>query len=778
MKKAVAVFAVTVLMANAVWSQVHIMESMTISPGPVKSVSSIWDDPQCPIYPRVGGTIRIWFVRTSSSYIPDIDFHEGTTGEILLNKDILDTLILPGVRQWTKLVFWMQEPGDTSKNYPDGGYTDHILGFYDALLFDVVHQVFPDTEAEFVVGMQWAAAVSPDSSLDAIPPPEILSDVSNPFVPKDLIAPTNRHAFLIINGLNPTNPYDSLFMEIPNRKLLMTNSTVAIGDTIDLGYVACGEPLRFYLHSGKPVVANMNLYPQTSDSTVSFPGDGTEVITWPLGFDDWTDLAYDKLICSLNIVSDTTNIVVQVVPDTLSPGDTAMVILKNYQNCGMTAFDPSQSFEVGIYSGASYGTILSNDGVDTAEYFSGLQQGFKFIAADSINMDSVMVGIRVGMSQGEGVPESIVPGENPSFEKNKSHSNPTSNTQTGNSNSYWRKVPAKNLSSANKKVRSVSSTENFVYDDCGIGWVQIKKESYILKIVHHDPWSIWPDLPPEAITSNEVNPPGYNHKRGFIISVTDENGKPANQPMTVRIIHDYQQGSGGHVHGDHGTESLVPRQELQGTFYDQNGNGPFLTLTTDASGMAFVDSLVTSQISGTYLITAYLLSDPSIKDTVNLNVQIPGLVNFANWSVQSFPFYPIAFTLYQSDNGRNNHPANDYCTVAMVDNLFLATLDFYMWTASLEGGGLPTVLSLNDMSLPWGGVFDIDDDWQPSHQFHRIGHSVDINKSGTFQKYDSTHPKKPIMTALGIKLEARMKLWGGYRIPEGKSVHYEFYKAY
>lgn len=35
-------------------------------------------------------------------------------------------------------------------------------------------------------------------------------------------------------------------------------------------------------------------------------------------------------------------------------------------------------------------------------------------------------------------------------------------------------------------------------------------------------------------------------------------------------------------------------------------------------------------------------------------------------------------------------------------------------------------LSLNDMSLPWGGLFDLNANWQPPHFWHRFGTDVDI----------------------------------------------------
>jgi len=38
------------------------------------------------------------------------------------------------------------------------------------------------------------------------------------------------------------------------------------------------------------------------------------------------------------------------------------------------------------------------------------------------------------------------------------------------------------------------------------------------------------------------------------------------------------------------------------------------------------------------------------------------------------------------------------------------------------------LLMLNDMSLPWGGLFDVNANWGRPHSGHRRGDSVDINR--------------------------------------------------
>jgi hypothetical protein len=44
------------------------------------------------------------------------------------------------------------------------------------------------------------------------------------------------------------------------------------------------------------------------------------------------------------------------------------------------------------------------------------------------------------------------------------------------------------------------------------------------------------------------------------------------------------------------------------------------------------------------------------------------------------------------------------------------------------------VLRINDISLPWGGVFDIQNNWSTPHSGHRVGVNVDIDEIDTNKK--------------------------------------------
>jgi hypothetical protein len=167
-------------------------------------------------------------------------------------------------------------------------------------------------------------------------------------------------------------------------------------------------------------------------------------------------------------------------------------------------------------------------------------------------------------------------------------------------------------------------------------------------------------------------------------------------------------------------------------------------------------------MSGKYLVTAALASDPTVMDTVHLEVKVPGLVNFRDLIV----FNERPFLFLQSDEGKANHPSNTWCTTEMGNNLFLAILDFYEWTRTPKGGGRAIQTSINDLSLVWGGYFDIRANWdfdnpRPSHSFHRVGLSVDINM-GEMSRRELNELTKYVIS------------YSGNRHPERPQIHYGF----
>jgi hypothetical protein len=313
-------------------------------------------------------------------------------------------------------------------------------------------------------------------------------------------------------------------------------------------------------------------------------------------------------------------------------------------------------------------------------------------------------------------------------------------------------------------------TATFITSD-GEGYAHVNIEvikNKQLKIVEHAPWTIWPYLPPQSNgDSRGADRPGYTPKRSLSIFVHDGSGQPLGNEQ-ISIFTKYEEGSGGHGHGgnadDAGTTAALKAmpQSLQGLFYRKGlGNNPLL-ITTDENGIAVVDSFRASEASGKYLVTARLVSDTTIIDTVNLQVKVPGLVNFGTGD-----YWTLTGTT--SKRGQN-HLSNHWCTQKTKDSVKAALKDFYDWTLTQDRGGKAVKVGVNDMSLEWGGAFDIPGRWgfSDQHSFHRIGLSVDIdNTPGNFRAAGDT------LTSTGNHLKKIFESYGGRKYRE-TSIHFGF----
>jgi hypothetical protein len=82
------------------------------------------------------------------------------------------------------------------------------------------------------------------------------------------------------------------------------------------------------------------------------------------------------------------------------------------------------------------------------------------------------------------------------------------------------------------------------------------------------------------------------------------------------------------------------------------------------------------------------------------------------------PFY----TVLRDPATAPTHPEGNFGTPAAIHGL--ASLAVYYKLAAF------VTLSINDMSLPQGGLFDVDADWAAPHSRHRVGINADINQLG------------------------------------------------
>jgi hypothetical protein len=236
----------------------------------------------------------------------------------------------------------------------------------------------------------------------------------------------------------------------------------------------------------------------------------------------------------------------------------------------------------------------------------------------------------------------------------------------------------------------------------------------------------------------------------------------------VRIKTSFEAKSGGHNHtGKEDADTLLPPNK-QGLFYSRGKGWNPLELTTDEKGNAVVDSFITSEVSGKFLITVCLRKDTTYNDTLQLLVRVPDLVQF--WTGTYWSLTGTA-----SDTGKN-HLSNHWCTKKMKDSLSAAIKDFHDFILSDKGEGKEIKLGINDMGLEFGGIFDLGGKWdlRGPHTFHRVGCSVDIDNVGVdLKENDPDNPGKKRLTDRGKQLEKSFQKFGGKMYDEGP-IHFGF----
>jgi hypothetical protein len=506
-----------------------------------------------------------------------------------------------------------------------------------------------------------------------------------------------------------------------------------------------------------------------------------------------------------------------VSKDTIGTGETVSINIIGHNKYGQIASFPDwQIYNIWITKGEQYGNLISPWGANGSIVMG--PQPFKFRADDSIDMDTVVVQIRVQPLYGGGgagsigvVTKDTLRSHAPLIMSKQTNTNniaavPTETNsksieQTINSLQDQLKKESKKkgrekqqeklaisieqlkaqlayktaINSSEKQTALASmkhlamlateATECKTTADVTI----VNKPKLI--IIDHSPWTLWPYLPPQVtknrgVESRGADLPGYNPKRPFRVQLQDPSGNPiANRNIKLKITFTLQ--SGGHQHSCSNANVELPLYE-QGVFTNKGKilNNP-VVITTDNNGFAPVDSFRASQFSGQYLITASLASDTTVYDTVHIRVMIPGLGNFTEHAA-----YEHDWTFSQSDPCYEiNHQSPNWFNANATDSLTCVAFAWNDW-CNQNGFEEYAILSLNDMSLEWGGAFDFPGLWNFNdyHSFHRVGCSVDINGTDWYFKDE----KKIILSYLGEQLKLIMDYFGGKPYPERMSIHYGF----
>ncbi len=96
-----------------------------------------------------------------------------------------------------------------------------------------------------------------------------------------------------------------------------------------------------------------------------------------------------------------------------------------------------------------------------------------------------------------------------------------------------------------------------------------------------------------------------------------------------------------------------------------------------------------------------------------LNVKVPGLVELEVGAE------------YNLVGDTPEHPYNHFGRPETITLLKSIAQDYYSQFSTYPRF---SKLEINDMSLVWGGVFDVSNNWKPDHQEHRYGRQVDVRR--------------------------------------------------
>ncbi|MBI4064570.1 MAG: hypothetical protein HY401_09775 [Elusimicrobia bacterium] len=158
-------------------------------------------------------------------------------------------------------------------------------------------------------------------------------------------------------------------------------------------------------------------------------------------------------------------------------------------------------------------------------------------------------------------------------------------------------------------------------------------------------------------------------------------------------------GTGGHIHDT----TRRPR----GTLSAPSGTG----------GAAL--TYLPSEVSGTEMIRLTLQDGSNRQVNAFVNVQMLGIQK------EQLSSPPTFYRLTGNDpfvNFKNQfHPTNHYGTQTLYTEVTKLAFGHFQSSGA--------TLGINDVSLINGGLFDLNANWQPGHECHRKGTSVDIDRS-------------------------------------------------
>jgi|GEM_PF-4890984 len=197
-----------------------------------------------------------------------------------------------------------------------------------------------------------------------------------------------------------------------------------------------------------------------------------------------------------------------------------------------------------------------------------------------------------------------------------------------------------------------------------------------------------------SVIQPEITPRGFVN---VIVEAKRDEIPVGNLP--VQLLAKGVEGTGGHAHvGGRPAGTFLLSQGRTGP------NGRYATL------------YVASDFGGRERITAKS-AETSSQDSLDLIVRVPNLL-----PLQSGTNHII--TMHTTAEAENQHTItnSNHGTANVVARVRAAVLE-YAVELGLSGN---VFLAAIDMSLPSGGLFDIDGNWSPPHRWHRFGKSIDF----------------------------------------------------
>ncbi len=237
----------------------------------------------------------------------------------------------------------------------------------------------------------------------------------------------------------------------------------------------------------------------------------------------------------------------------------------------------------------------------------------------------------------------------------------------------------------------------------GIGGVVVTKSAATIALDIPTPKEIWPTLPAGRSGGN----PGKRNVKERITVTAARGGVPAIN-YEVEISATMVLPSGGHEHTPPPPQALLG--ELKDIRTGRKGKGTLKT-ETDTEGKIVLE-YTAPEFSGKFEVTAKSTTEQG-EDKDELTVKVPEL--------QPLPagqHYRL-IGLFGEPGVISEHRKNHFGTETLIAKVRTLANAVYQDSAY--------VLRINDISLPWGGVFDIENNWSTPHSRHRVGINVDID---------------------------------------------------